>query len=153
MPTEKHRSLRRKISLTMIAVVGLALLCVGALSLLGTDRVASTLIRSNREMAQTSRLRSASSMTTLTESRMQELAQGKAELADRLFYEFEEAVCNAATAAEMLYADAASYPPREVALPRMENDGKLALQVLYATGVDPEDEEIREEVQLLGNLQ
>ncbi len=153
MPPEKHRSLRRKISLTMIVIVGLSLLCVGALSLFCTGRVATTLIRSNRRMALTSRTRSASSMTTLTQTRLQELAMGKAELVDRLFYEFEEAVCTAATAAEMLYADAASYPPRDVPAPRMENDGKLALQALYATGVDPEDEKIREEVLLLGNLQ
>ena len=153
MPSEKNRSLRRKISLTMIIVLGLTLLSVGALSLFNTERVSSTLIRSNRQMAQTSRVRSASSMTSLTEARLQELADGKAELADRLFYEFEEAVCNAATAAELLYADAASYPPREVAAPRMENDGKLTLQALYATGVDPDDGKIREEVLLLGNLQ
>ena len=58
-----------------------------------------------------------------------------------------------ATAAETLYASAASYPPRDVSPPRMENDGKLTLQALYATGVDPEDDAIREEVRLLGNLQ
>ncbi len=153
MPTEKNKSLRQKISLTMIAVVGLALLCVGVFSLFGTGRVFTTLLQSNRQMAQPSRLRSASSMTTLTQARLQELAEGKAELSDRLFYEFEEAVCNAATAAELLYADPEAYPPRDVAPPGMENDGRLTLQALYATGVDPDDEKIREEVRLLGNLQ
>ena len=153
MRKERVRSLRGKISLTMIVVVGLTLLCVGALSLFSTDRITSTLTQSNQQMSQTSRSRSASSMTKLTQTRLLELAVGKAELADRMFYEFEEAVCSAAVAAELLYGEAEAYPPREVAQPRMENDGKLALQVLYATGVDPEDEAIREEVLLLGNLQ
>ena len=56
-------------------------------------------------------------MTELTKTRLQELAIGKAELADRMFYEFEEAVRNAAVAAELLYADADAYPPRDVPLP------------------------------------
>ncbi len=149
----KFRSLRRKISRTMIIVVGLTLLCVGTLSLLNAKRITTTLAQSSEQMTQTSRSRSSSSMDSLTQTRLQELAYCKAELADRMFYEFEEAVCDAALAAEILYADADSYPPRDVARPRMENDGELALQVLYATGVDPNDEAIRKEVQLLGNLQ
>ena len=150
---KRQKSLRGKISLTMIAVVGLSLLCIGALFLFSTDRITTTLTESNQQMSQTSRSRSSTSMTELTKTRLQELADGKAELADRMFYEFEEAVCNAAVAAELLYANADAYPPRDVPLPRMENDGTLALQVLYATGVDPEDEAIQQEVRLLGNLQ
>ena len=153
MDKKRIRSLRGKISLTMIAVVGLTLLCVGALFLFSTDRITRTLTGSNQRMSQTSRSRSSSSMTELTKIRLQELADGKAELADRMFYEFEEAVCNAAVAAELLYADPDSYPPRDVPLPQMENDGKLAVQILYATGVDPGDEAIQKEVRLLGNFQ
>ena len=153
LSTKKFKSLRGKISRAMIAVVGLTLLCVGAVSWFSADGITKTLIQSNLEMTQTSRSSSSSSMAMLTQTRLQELANGKAELADRMFYEFEEAVCDAAKGAEILYADADSYPPRDVMLPRLENDGKLALQVLYATGVNPDDEEIKEEVRLLGNLQ
>ena len=140
---EKIKSLRGKIILAIIAVVCLTLLCVGAISLIGANRITKTLSQSNEEMTQTSRSRSSSSLVTMTQTRLRELANGKAELADRMFYEFEEAVSNAATAAELLYANADSYSPRDVETPRMENDGKLALQALYATGVDPDDEEIR----------
>ena len=153
MQKERLKSLRGKIALTMISVVGLTLLCVGALFLVSSDRITSTLTESNQQMSLTSRSRSSASMTEQTKTRLQELADGKAELADRMFYEFEEAVCNAAVAAELLYANADAYPPRDVPLPQMENDGKLALQVLYASGVDPEDEAIQKEVRLLGNLQ
>ena len=153
MDKKRVKSLRGKIFLTMIAVVGLTLLCVGALFLFNTDRITTTLTESNQRMSQTSRSRSSSSMTEQIQIRLRELADGKAELADRMFYEFEEAVRNAAVAAELLYADAESYPPRDVPVPSMENDGKLALQVLYATGVDPADEAIQQEVRLLGNLQ
>ncbi len=153
MPTKKNRSLRGKISLTMIVVVGLILIIVGVFSALSAGGITKTLSQSNEEMTQTSSSRSSESMIKMTQSRLQELAYGKAELADRLFYEFETAVCNAAEAAEILYANADSYSPRDVPPPSMENDGKLALQALYATGVDPDDEEIKKEVRLLGNLQ
>ncbi len=149
----KTRSLRGKIIRAIIAVVCLTLLCVGIISLIGANRITRTLSQSNEQMTQTSRTRSSSSMVVMTQTRLHELANSKAELADRMFYEFEEAVSNAATAAELLYANADSYSPRDVEPPHMENDGKLALQVLYATGVNPDDKEIKEEVRLLGNLQ
>ena len=153
MPEKRFRSLRGKITLTIILVVGLTLLCVGAVALFSTNRNIATLLESNMELSQTSRSRSSTSMISLTEIRLRELAVGKAELADRMFYEFEEAVCDAALAAERLYAEPESCPPREVPLPQMENDGILALQALFATGVDPADEAIAAEVRLLGNLQ
>ena len=137
----------------MIIVVALTLLCVTVIAVLSASSVAATLSQANQQMSQTSRSRSSSSMARLTQTRLLELADGKAELADRMFYEFEEAVCNVAVAAERLYADAASLPSRDVPLPRAENDGTLTLQVLYATGVDPDNEQIAQEVRLLGNLQ
>ena len=119
----KKRSLRQKISLTIITVVLLVLLLVGLIFLLNARSIADTLIRSNREMGDISRQISSSSMTELTQNRLQALARDKAALADRIFLEFEQAVTTAATAAEALYAHAADYPPRDVEPPRMENDG------------------------------
>ena len=153
MSDKKQRSLRTKISTTMIIVVALTLLCVAVIAVFSASSVTATLSQANQQMSQTSRSRSSSSMASLTQTRLLELADDKAELADRLFYEFEEAVSNVAVAAERLYADADSIPSRDVPLPRAENDGALALQVLFATGVDPDDEQIVQEVRLLGNLQ
>ena len=58
---EKIKSLRGKIILAIIAVVCLTLLCVGAISLIGANRITKTLTQSNEEMTQTSRSRSSSS--------------------------------------------------------------------------------------------
>ena len=153
MSVVRKQSLRAKISLTIIVTITIVLLGIGTVFLLNTRKVIETLMNSNREMGQTSQKKSSASMDALTQTRLQELASNKAALADRIFLEFEQAVETAAAAAERLYADPDSYPPRDVALPRMENDGILTLQALFATGVDPDDESIRAEVRLLGNLQ
>ena len=108
---------------------------------------------SNRQMSGTSRDMSSEYMDELARVRLQELADDKAALADRTFYEFQQAVSTVATAAEKLYADSGSYTSRPVPLPDPDKDGELSLQVLYATGVDPQAPEIVREVGLIGNLQ
>ncbi len=153
MNNKKFRPLRSKITFTIIIVVILSLLGIGAVFLINTNRVSKTLINSNKQMSQTSRSMSFESMEKLTRVRLQEVAEDKAELADRMFYEFERAVRMAASAAEKLYEDPESYPERDIAEPDPANDGTLTLQVLYASDTDPKDEEIVREVRLLGNLQ
>ena len=153
MNNKKFRPLRSKITFTIIIVVILSLLGIGAVFLINTNRVSKTLINSNKQMSQTSRSMSFESMEKLTRVRLQEVAEDKAELADRMFYEFERVVRMAASAAEKLYEDPESYPERNIAKPDPANDGILTLQVLYASDTDPKDEEIVREVRLLGNLQ
>ena len=153
MSEKKFRSLRSKITTTIIIVVTLSLLGMGAVFLINTEKVSKTLIDSNRQMSQTSRSRSSDSMDQMARIRLQELAEDKAELADRMFYEFEQAVSMAASATEKLYDDPEGFPEREIAQPDPANDGALTLQVLYATDTDPEDEDIVRERHLLGNLQ
>ena len=153
MRAERIQPLRTKITLIIIIVVLVSLLCVGAIALINNKRISDTLIDSNRQMSQTSRSMSSSSMEELTRVRLQELADDKADIADRTFYEFQQAVCMIATAAEQLYAEQDSYPERDVPLPDAANNGKLSLQVLYGSDTDPDDEEIDAEKKLLGNLQ
>ncbi|MBQ6293350.1 MAG: SpoIIE family protein phosphatase [Lachnospiraceae bacterium] len=153
MSNKKIRPLRSKLAVTIITVVFLALLGVGAVVLLNTRKIAKTLMDSNRQMSLTSRSVSSSSMESLNRVRMQELAEDKAELADRTFYEFRQAVTMVAAAAEKLYADPDAYPGRDVSLPDASKDGELTVQLLFATGIDPEDSAIAAEARLIGNLQ
>ena len=153
MSKKKFRPLRKKIALAIIAVVVTALVCVGAVFIINSRRISNTLIESNKQMTQTSRSMSSESMDELARTRLQELAADKASIADRTFYEFQQAVSIVATAAEQLYANRNSYPQRDVPLPDPAKNGELSLQVLYATGIDPADPEVSREVKLLGNLQ
>ena len=153
MRSEKIRPLRSKIAFAMIIIVVAALLCVGAVSLINTKRITNTLKESNRQMSQTSRSMTAESMDEQIRVRLQELADDKAALADRTFYEFQQAVSMIASAAEKIYDEQDSYPQREIPLPDPAKDGQLSLQALYGTNVDPKDPAIRREAGLIGNIQ
>ena len=150
---ERNRSLKTKIFSVIIGTVIAILLCVSLVFFLNIRSIANALLRSNDDMGKTSRFRSSSSMTEMTKARLRELADAKAEMADRMFSEFEQAVCEAAMAAEKLYADPEAFPEREVPQPLAENDGILSLQILYSAAADPEAEEVVRERRLLGNLQ
>ena len=152
MSSKKNRPLRAKIAIAIIMVVLIALIGVGIVFLINTNRMSKYFIESGQQMSHTSRSMSSSSMETLMRKRLVELAEDKAELADRTFYEFRQAVSMVATAAEKLYADSDAYPDRDVALPDADRDGELTVQVLYASDTDPEDSQIVQEKLLLGNL-
>ena len=153
MQNGKIRPLRQKITFTIIIIVVVSLLCVGIAALINTRNISKTLIDSNKAMGQTSRAISSSSIEELNQTRLQELADDKATLADRMFYEFRQAVEMIASAAEKLYEDRDSYPARIVPLPDASKEGSLSLQTLYAPGIDPDSEDIIREAGLVGNLQ
>ena len=149
----KHRPLRRKIAFTIMAIV-LVLLLFAAIMLSVTFRNFSQLFDSTtRKMGNTASFMSSSFMGILTQRHMREQAADKADIVDTIFLDFEQSVQIVASAAEKIYADEDLYPPRPVQLPQPENDGKLTVQVLYASDTDPEDEVIEREVRLLGNMQ
>ena len=150
---KKMPPLRKKIAQAIIFVVVASLLCVGAVFFINSRRIANTLIDSNREMSQTSRSMSSESMDELTRVRLQELADDKAALADRTFYEFQQAVSIVASAAEKLYENRDAYPQRSVPLPDPAKNGELSIQLLYAPDADPADPDTVREVGLIGNLQ
>ena len=153
MKKKKIRPLRAKIAIAISAIVLASLLCIGAIFLIGSRDIFKRLEDSNSQMAEISKATSSISLNRQTSLRLQELADNKATIADRTFYEFRNAVETIATAADKLYSDRDSYPQRPVALPDAANDGQLSLQVLYNSAVDPENEDIIRETGLLGNLQ
>ena len=153
MQNKKIRPLRAKIAITIIIIVMASLLCLGAIFLISSRSISARLEESNSQMAETSKARSSTSMNEQTSLRLKELADNKATIADRTFYEFREAVEMIASAAEKLYSDEGSYPQRTVYPPDAANDGKLSLQVLYSSAADPENEATVREAGLLGNLQ
>ena len=142
-----------KMAWAIIIVVVASLLCVGAVFFINSRRIARTVMDSNKEMSATSREMTSASMDELTRTRLQELADDKATIADRTFYEFQQAVNMIATSAGKLYADSGSYTGRPADLPDPQKDGELSVQTLYASDTDPADPAIVRETGLLGNLQ
>lgn len=153
MQKTKNRSLRSKMFTAIISVVVVMLICISAMFFFNMGKIANMLHDSNKEMSKTSIEMSSSSMDELSQVRLQELADNKADIANNVFSGYEQAVRILASSAERLYADPDQYPARETPLPKTENDGQLSIQTLYAPGVDPEDEAIVKEQGLLGNVQ
>ena len=149
----KTHSLRFKITLTVMSIVVLLLLATGTVYFISISRISARFIQSNERLSEISGIRSSASTQELIQERLQDISTGKAGTADNIFLQFEQAVETAATAAKRIYENPSDYSPRPVEPPDAENDGRLSLQVLYATGVDPSAPAIRDEMMLLGNIQ
>ena len=149
----KNRSLGRKILLAMTVVVLGMLLVASSIFVLTMKKTSKTLAASNQELSGTIENSSSAYMTEQSQSRMLELAEEKAEIADEIFYEFKRSVCIVAFASEQIYNNPELYPARSVALPDASRDGELTLQVLYSARTDPSDPAVMEELALIGNIQ
>ena len=149
----KTRSLGLKIALTIIAIVIGMLLIVGVILGVSMNNVSRSLIDSNEAIGKTSRTESLFSITEQTQTRLMELAEGKADMADVQFMELKKAVENAAALAEQLYAHPEAYSARDIPLPDASLDGTLSVQLLASANTNLEDPAIVSEIGLLGNLQ
>ncbi len=149
----KNGSLGRKILLSMIAIVVGMLLAAGIIFAFTMNSVSRTLFSAHESLSDTIGEQSSAYMAKQMQSRMLELAAGKADTADNIFADFEQGVRIVASVAEQIYANPSLYSARPVSLPDAANDGKLTMQVLYSAQADPSDPAIRRELELIGNVQ
>lgn len=149
----KKHSLNMKIVLAMISVVLVTAVSVIVIFGVSMVNLLNTMMDASVQIGKKAEERSADFLTERMEERLDELATDKAELANQMFAEFEDAVRIAADAAQNVYANADSYSLKEVPLPDAANDGKLAVQLLFSASTDPESIKVQEEAGLLGNLQ
>ncbi len=149
----KKASLRSKISFTIMGVVIFIMACVIIMGVASMRSISSTLIHSNREMGEVSRIESSEALGELTSKRLRELAADKADAVDNMFLDFEQDVCVAASVCTQLYSDPDAYLGRDVPEPDPANEGELAIQILYAPGLDSADEALTREARLVGSMQ
>ena len=150
---KKNISLRNRILAAMTALVLGILLVAGTIFSFTTKRASDAMAVSNKNLNETIEASSSTYMSALSQSRMLELARGKAEIADQLFSEFRQSVITAATIAEQIYNNPNQYPNRTVPLPDASKDGEMSIQVLYSAYTDPDNPAIQKELGLLGNVQ
>ncbi len=150
---KRTKSLGRRIHYAMMALAIGLLLAAAAISSFMMRKTSDSLEVSNQNLSATIEQKSSSTMTRQSQRRMLELVEGKAEIADKVFFEFERSVRIAASAAEEIYGSPEHYGARPVPLPDPQKDGQLTIQVLYSASVDPADPKIVEELELLGNVQ
>ena len=145
-------SLRKKIQVTMVAVVGVMLLGVGIFSVLAMSNISNLFIESNQATNEAASEKSLNTLTKSTKDQLLELASNKADIVDKMFQFFEDTVNIVADEAEYIYGHADRYSDRPGRLPSVRNDGRLSVQLLYAPDTDPDDPEVRKEMLLIGNI-
>ena len=150
---KKARPLGRKIARTMIAIVTGMIVAVSAVFLLTTSQVSETVDASGRELHDSLRDHSSAYLAEQTRTRLMEFVSEEANIADVVFADIESGVNTVAAVAQQIYNHPEQYSPRPAALPDPENDGKLAVQVLYSASTDPDAPAIVEELGLIGNVQ
>ena len=149
----KTKSLGRRILRAMMALVICLLLVAAAISAFAMKKTSETLAESNQNLSATIEGKSNATLTKQSQLRMLELVKGKAEIADKVFFEFRQGVQIVADTAEQIYQNPEQYGARSVPLPDPAKDGTLSIQVLYSASADPEDPELQKELALLGNVQ
>ena len=113
----KNKPLGKKILYAMLAVVSIMLLLAVLIFTLTMKGLWDIQTESNRELNQTTGQLSSNYLTEETIRLLQDMAVEKATIADEVFSEFEQAVCEVAYVAEQIYANPLNYAPRSVPLP------------------------------------
>ena len=153
MKKAEARSIKFKISRALVGVVCISMVCVCIVFAIILVKMRGTLVESHREMGNTTEKESTISMTDLSMEKISNIAECKADLADKEFAEFLKMVQIIASEAEVIYDNRADYAYHDVPLPDASNDGKLAVQLLHSKSADLNNKEISEEAGLLGNAQ
>lgn len=143
----------RKISRAMILVALCTILIVNIIFIAAIYDIRKNMVETSAQMGDTTEELSSESMKNLITEHILKLAEGKALLADNIFKNFKNNIQMIADTVEAAYANADSYPDRDVPLPDQDNDGTLAVQLLFSKKTDMNDVRIIREVQLLGNAQ
>lgn len=147
------KSMRKKISLAMIMIALTTLLIVSITYSFVIFGIRKNMIESSGGMGDMTESLSSESMKNQISEHLLNMSEGKADLADSIFLEFEKNVQLLANNAQKVYDEADKYPERDIPLPDAANDGKLSMQLLFSEKTDTENEKIIHEVGLLGNLQ
>ena len=147
------KSMRKKISLAMIIVALTTLLIVSVTYSFVIFGIRENMIESNGEMGSMTESLSSESMKNQITEQLLDMSEGKADLANSIFLEFERNVQLLANTAQKVYDDPDKYPERSIPLPDAANDGKLSMQLLFSEKTDQTDEAIIHETGILGNLQ
>lgn len=147
-------SLRKKIVALCVGNTLMVTLTVGAIMLFQMNRLTGELTEVNNEFASIAGEVSVLSMNGQIRSRMQELTDSNARLANAKFEELENQVMLLADVTKQIYENPTEYSPREIPLPDAANDGELSVQLLHSESVtDLSAPEVEKQLGLLGNLQ
>ena len=91
-------------------------------------------------------------MASVLDSELTQSTQMQAYIAEDYFGDAVSVINVVADYTGKLFDDPDNYPLRDVALPDMEKDGEISLQVLTEEGIDLSAPEVKSKLGLIGNL-
>ena len=91
-------------------------------------------------------------MSVVTRSSMERTTEMESQIVDEMFRDIKSRVMLVGDYATKIFTDPDSYPAKSYGGPDASLHGKLAAQVLWADGVDPEDPVVAERAGLAANL-
>ena len=148
----KKQPLGRKIMLAMVTTVMIMGLISGLIYYFSLKNISETINETNQNMGDTTINVSSQYMSETIQKKMLEMATDKANLADDIFNDFKKMISIVAENATAIYSNPSDYKARQIDNPKMENAGKLSLQVLYSASTNPESQAIKDELGLIGNI-
>ena len=145
-------SLYVKIVTAMLGIILLMMVLFFSTVAFSMFNIYKSAMDSNMEMTESVTVASAEFMMNERLQQLSQQALNKADTVDRLFLAYQIAVRSAASYAEKLLDAPNAYQNVSIPLPDAANDGKLAVQTLYADYADPGNAALRRELLLMGNI-
>ncbi len=145
--------MRKKIFRVIMFTVDAVLLLIFAILLVQMNVMRSNLIEGSKAAGSRVEAMSGDAMSSQAKELLAESSMGRAQATDGQFSEFFKAIDIIADSAEDIYLSPERYGECELRSYGPQNKGELVTYAAYGKGVDPEDEEIKEEVSLISNMQ
>ncbi len=145
----KKRKIGRKVNSLLLAMVSIAILLSGGVSIYSLFTMKGISMESSRELGRTAAEDAEQALEEQAVGNLQDIAVEKAAYIEERFAAVEAYVLGIAAQAQNIYEHPEKYPDREVALP-VASSSELAAQLLWSEHLEPDSEE---ELRKLGNIQ
>lgn len=146
---DKKRKIGRKVNSLLLAMVSVAILLSGGVSIYSLFTMKRISMESSRELGRTAAEDAEQALEEQAVDNLQDIAVEKAAYIEERFAAVEAYVLGIAAQAEDIYKHPEKYPDREVALP-VPGSSELAAQLLWSQHLETDSER---ELQKLGNIQ
>lgn len=150
---KKKNSLQDKASRIVIILTEGSLIIISVILFILIFHLRGTFIRSGNEAGNEAEKISSAAMTDQMKSSLLQLAEGKADLADKALEEFQVSVQTVADTVSHIYNNMDEYDSRSVPLPDASKDGELSLQLLFSEKTDTSGADVRNELGKIANAQ
>ncbi|HCM92978.1 MAG TPA: hypothetical protein DIS78_10485 [Lachnospiraceae bacterium] len=145
--------MRKKIFRVIIMTLGAVLLVIGLILLIQMSMMRSSIIEVSKKAGSRVEEMSKEAMSIQAKELLSESSVGRAGIADREFSEFLKAIDLIADSAEDIYLFKDRYGINEFRQYDEADMGEIVVYTAYGKDVDPEDESIKNEVDLISNMQ